>query len=85
MLLTKLYRFENKSRSLSEPKIYKRNQESKKTRKKEKKLDQEKKKTRKKELDQESIKKTRKRPRKKEKLSFFLNHFLGRVLVFFFS
>ena len=53
MLLAKLYRFENKSRSLSEPKIYKRNQESKKTRKKEKKT-RPRKRPSKKELDQES-------------------------------
>ena len=56
--------------------IYKRKQESKKTRKQEldQESDQKTRKKRKKELDQESD---------QEKLSFFLDHFLGQVLVFF--
>ena len=58
--------------------IYKRKEESKNTRKQE--LDQESdKKRRKQELDQESDQE------KKKKLFFFLDHFLGRVLVFLFS
>ena len=57
----------------SEVGIYERKQESKKTRKQE--LDQESdQETRKQELDQE----------KKKKKLFFLNHFLGRNLVFLF-
>ena len=52
--------------------IYKRKQESKKTRKKE--LDQD--------SDQENKETTKK---KRKNFPFFLDHFLGRVLVFVFS
>ena len=64
--------------------------ENKKVRKKEKRT-RPRKRLRKKENKEEkknstkkAIKKTRKRPRK-ENFLFFLDHFLGRVLVFFFS
>ena len=69
--------------------IYKRKQESKKTRKK-KKRTQPRKRSRKKENKEEKRTRPRKRSRKQENdkekkkiLSFFLDHFLGRVLVFF--
>ena len=59
--------------------IYKRKQEIKQQ-ELDQESDQENKETRKK-----ARTRPRKRPRKKEKTFFFLDHFLGRVIVFLFS
>ena len=73
---------------LSEVGIYKRLQESKKTRTRPRKRSR---KQKKQELDQEKIKKSRKQElnqesdQAKRKTFFFLDHFLGQVLVFLSS